>query len=384
MVRVESAADGNKQTHPFCSLLFVFNLIVGFGALSLPRVFLDAGIVLSSVLLFVLAALSFVTASFVIESMAVANAVVTLQGGGTQYAPCAKDDDAESTVWDSSDPTEFTESDCDTLPMADAEAGESGDLAESDGDPVQFAALFSIRTKTELTQMVRIFQPRLSTPFFGILLAYLIGDLAIYATVVGKTLAAFVDSGSEGVSGDGTLRLIILGFGMFVVPLSCLNFTKTTPLQFISLITRGFALLAMAAVAVRRATTVETVELTEISEGAGLGSSLAIRTVGDTVDTPASDEVGLVSGLIFADFTKIPEFIGVAVYSFMCHHSLPSIVTPMRSKRQVLTLLATDYAVIAALYWLLCGSAVQAFGNLQTTGCRAQAGPPCGIHDIYL
>ena len=51
----------------------------------------------------------------------------------------------------------------------------------------------------------------------------------------------------------------------------------------------------------------------------------------------------------------------------MCHHSLPSIVTPMASKRRVLSLVAADYAFIAVLYLLLCGTAVMAFGGVNAT-----------------
>ncbi len=57
--------------------VYVFNLIVGTGALTLPAAFADAGFALSSVILVALAFMSFLTATFVVESMAAANAIKT-------------------------------------------------------------------------------------------------------------------------------------------------------------------------------------------------------------------------------------------------------------------------------------------------------------------
>ena len=60
----------------FAGLIYIFNLIVGTGALTLPAAFKDAGYLLSSVILILLAFMSFLTATFVIESMAAANALL--------------------------------------------------------------------------------------------------------------------------------------------------------------------------------------------------------------------------------------------------------------------------------------------------------------------
>lgn len=57
-------------------LIYVFNLIVGTGALTLPAVFSQAGWLLSLGLIIMLAFVGFVTVTFIIESMACANATV--------------------------------------------------------------------------------------------------------------------------------------------------------------------------------------------------------------------------------------------------------------------------------------------------------------------
>lgn len=58
------------------ALIYVFNLIVGTGALTLPSVFAQAGWALGTVLIVGLAFISFVTVTYVIESMACANAIL--------------------------------------------------------------------------------------------------------------------------------------------------------------------------------------------------------------------------------------------------------------------------------------------------------------------
>lgn len=54
----------------------MFNLIVGTGALTLPFAIAKAGWLLGIVLLIILAFISYMTVTFVIETMACANAVI--------------------------------------------------------------------------------------------------------------------------------------------------------------------------------------------------------------------------------------------------------------------------------------------------------------------
>lgn len=59
--------------------IFVFNIIVGTGALTLPGAFAKSGWMLSLVVIVLLALISYMTVTFVIESIACANAVKTWQ-----------------------------------------------------------------------------------------------------------------------------------------------------------------------------------------------------------------------------------------------------------------------------------------------------------------
>uniref|UniRef100_A0A915BT55 Amino acid transporter transmembrane domain-containing protein n=1 Tax=Parascaris univalens TaxID=6257 RepID=A0A915BT55_PARUN len=55
--------------------ILIFNLIVGTGALALPKAFHSAGCLLGVLLLSISAFMSYVCATFVVEGMAIANAV---------------------------------------------------------------------------------------------------------------------------------------------------------------------------------------------------------------------------------------------------------------------------------------------------------------------
>jgi hypothetical protein len=71
--------DGQKPAdsyYPPIALVYIFNLIVGVGALSMPIAFSQAGYVIGTILICILCALSYVTATFVIEAMAAANALL--------------------------------------------------------------------------------------------------------------------------------------------------------------------------------------------------------------------------------------------------------------------------------------------------------------------
>ena len=62
-----------------------------------------------------------------------------------------------------------------------------------------------------------------------------------------------------------------------------------------------------------------------------------------------------------ANIGGIPNLFGVSVYSFMCQHSLPSLVTPIRNKQNMGLLLAVDYVCIFLFYMLLGLTAIFCF-----------------------
>lgn len=70
----------------------------------------------------------------------------------------------------------------------------------------------------------------------------------------------------------------------------------------------------------------------------------------------------------------LPKMFGVAVYAFMCHHSLPSIVTPIKDKSFVGKLMGIDLLLIYLTYILLNYSAMFAFGAIENQTCDSTPG----------
>ena len=48
-----------------------------------------------------------------------------------------------------------------------------------------------------------------------------------------------------------------------------------------------------------------------------------------------------------------PSLFGSSIYSFMCHHSLPGIITPMKSKKYIYPIMGADFILILILYYLI-------------------------------
>ncbi|KAH9519741.1 hypothetical protein Btru_070794 [Bulinus truncatus] len=71
--------DSGNGYSELVGFLFVFNLIVGTGALTMPAAFREAGWVLSLIVVIVLAFMSYLTLTFMIEAMAISNAKIRFQ-----------------------------------------------------------------------------------------------------------------------------------------------------------------------------------------------------------------------------------------------------------------------------------------------------------------
>ena len=77
-----AGGETNKSTQSFSggtAAVYIFNLIVGTGALALPAAFSSAGWAAGTVLLVVLAIFSYITATWVVESMSACNAILEIQ-----------------------------------------------------------------------------------------------------------------------------------------------------------------------------------------------------------------------------------------------------------------------------------------------------------------
>lgn len=62
-----------------------------------------------------------------------------------------------------------------------------------------------------------------------------------------------------------------------------------------------------------------------------------------------------------ASFIEFPQLIGASIYAFMCHHSIPSVISPIKNKHKILLKVAANFLFIYFLYMCLCTTGAFAF-----------------------
>ncbi|XP_072932151.1 transmembrane protein 104 homolog [Epargyreus clarus] len=326
-------AEAGDQYSVWVGLVYIFNLIVGTGALTLPAAFARAGWGLSTISLVFLAFMSFMNATYVIETMACANAVFKWKRLQFIKRNSIEDHDADEDA-----------------SMSHHSHGDLEDpLVCGDSIPSRY---YSLDKRIELGEMANLFLNKMGrTMFYCTLCVYLYGDLSIYSAAVAKSIMDVVCSTVPSnvtnatdwdnlpcFNATGTAlsytrfdcyRVALLTFFAATGPFVFFNVQKTKYLQFF---TTGMRWLAFA-----------------------IMISMAIHLLighGPQGRPPAFD------------FTGMPTLFGACVYSFMCHHSLPGLISPIRGKNRLGFHLALDYALISIFYLLLAYTGAFAFKNL--------------------
>ncbi|XP_015182465.1 PREDICTED: transmembrane protein 104 homolog [Polistes dominula] len=323
--------NSSDQYSTLVGLIYIFNLIVGTGALTLPAVFSRAGWVLGFSVILILAFISFMTVTFVIEVMASANAIVT-------WRQIQHRKRAMQTLGDSCP----SNSDSEDTPLVTVHT------ASPDKSDTTYR-YYIIHDKIEMGQIASIFFNKFGTTLFYLCLAiYLYGDLSIYGAAVAKSVADIACTYQpqnltcndtipdnevcwEGSTLDrlSAYRMFLTTFIFMLGPFVFFNIQKTKYLQLLTSAMRWLAFTIMIVYAVRK---------------------LIIN--GPRGNPP------------LADVTGIPSLFGACVYSFMCHHSLPALVAPIANKSTLNRSLALDYVLIAFFYLLLALTGAFAFEHL--------------------
>ncbi|XP_058058971.1 transmembrane protein 104 homolog [Anopheles bellator] len=349
------ARGAQAEEYPsWVGFVFIFNLIVGTGALALPSAFSRAGWMLGALAIAVLAFVSYVTVTFVIETMACANAVQNWR-----RLQCIKRDRVVEHDEDSNVET-IVEPAPSEISSDEGNPSEQQQLMTHDANIEQTPlnimycrqTYYSLSSKIELGEMANMFFGRTGRFLFYLCLAvYLYGDLSIYTAAVAKSLrdvmcahnqpanATDADDRSELCWQGGLLtrldvyRLCEVGFAALLGPFALFNVQKTKYLQLLTVLFRWLAFSVMISIAVHR------------------------------LLAPVDDAIPIVPKR--ADITALPYLIGTCIYSFMCHHSLPSLLTPIANKSNLKVLVSLDYALIGVFYLLLALTGVFAFGDIK-------------------
>lgn len=332
---------------PSVGMVYMFNLIVGTGALTMPKAFATAGWAVSLALICVLAFMSYMTTTFVIEAMAAANAQLR---------------------WKHREREEVNESD------SASEYSDDDVIIRGRSDPIESRPILSVQSRgsasdpfdiverVEMGQMASMFFNKIGVNMFYIcIIVYLYGDLAIYAAAVPMSLMEVACGNHSCSTGIVTYkdtdpcwgvirrkdayRIFLAIFTLLLGPFTFFNAQKTKYLQIITSLMRWIAFIMMIVLALLR-----------IGRGQGEGRPPV------------------------ADLRGVPNLFGVCVYSFMCQHSLPSLLTPVSNKRHLGRLLAGVYALILAFYALLSFTGIYCFAadalrDMYTLSFTADCGP---------
>ncbi|KAI1232386.1 hypothetical protein IHE44_0006846 [Lamprotornis superbus] len=175
-------------------LVYMFNLIVGTGALTMPKAFATAGWLVSLILLMFLGFMSYMTTTFVVEAMAAANAQLRWKRMEKRKED-DEDEDSSSGVSDSDVLLQDGYERAETRPILSVQRRGS-------------ANIFEITERVEMGQMASMFFNKVGVNlFYFCIIIYLYGDLAIYAAAVPVSLMQVTCSvtGNHSCSvGDGT------------------------------------------------------------------------------------------------------------------------------------------------------------------------------------
>ncbi|CAH0522629.1 unnamed protein product [Peronospora belbahrii] len=321
---------------PFTGFIFIFNLIVGAGALTIPHAFVNVGIIYGSISLSLLASISYVTATYMIEAIAGVNA---LKRRAREIGTTVSNDGEKLLLDELSD---SDDGDVHTEFMPLVVTNEKQDIPEQElrtrHKKLRFH--FDLSKKIELAEMAELlFSHHGIIAFYACVTVYLYGDLAIYAVAVPKSLReiicprpsadAIVWECSERLNSSDLYRLFVVLFGLLLSPFTFGHVHKTRTLQLVSTVIRhaSFGLMIV---------------LASFGIARGHGRSLA-----DVVSYEKS--------------SNIATFFGVCIYSFMCHHSVPGLIAPVTDKRKVSTILSAAFMAVLSVYFVLSVSATFRF-----------------------
>lgn len=330
--------------------VYVSNLIVGTGALTMPLAIAKAGLWISIPMLVLLCIFSYMTATSVVEVMASSNAIKKRE---------AKRRGVRNPIYEVNSETHASHESIQSL-LDNENHQVRNEIAQvdDDQDPLlprqesRDAELLNIVERIELGEMSKMYFNKVGRfLFYLVIVVYLFGDLAIYAATVPKSMVSILCNNltcvenmslptsnlsapctpgfeSEFLSKHSRrdiYHLVMLCFICLLGPFAFFDVSKTKLLQLFTSALRWTSFISMIVLSI-------------------------IRIAGGHYVTPVG-----------ANFAQIPNLFGVAVYSFMCQHSLPALITPINNKNHVTKMLMGDFFVVLLFYLLLSITAAFCF-----------------------
>ncbi|VDM51073.1 unnamed protein product [Toxocara canis] len=210
----------------------------------------------------------------------------------------------------------------------------------------QISEAYAITKRVEVSTMAGLFMGKYGVLCLNsVVTVYLFGDLAVYTAAVPKSIMNVICQSVNASTEHGAkacydgwpvwlqritvYRLAICAFVCFVTPMVLIGVHRTKYLQLSTSACRWTAFALMIVLAC--------IQL--VREG-----------------SPDPPQVFNIHGF--------GSLFGTTVYAFMCHHSLPSLITPMKSKRHVFFYLILVYALVLTFYLALAISGTFSFEHI--------------------
>ncbi|CAL8072815.1 unnamed protein product, partial [Calicophoron daubneyi] len=144
-------------------------------------------------------------------------------------------------------------------------------------------------------------------------------------------------------------------FALFTGPFLFFNMTASRWLQLCTAGVRWFTFLLLIALGIDRAIVIRTEDVQAFSKLGGGRNILTSSMSNSSIPNPP-----------LARIQGIPTLFGVAVYVFVCHHSLPGVITPIRNKQQLIRRIFIPLFICAlAFNLLLAGTGSAAFEEIK-------------------
>jgi len=158
------------------------------------------------------------------------------------------------------------------------------------------------------------------------LILYTLGTLSVYAVTVPKSLQTFTPT----ILGFDSYYVFLTAFGIIVLPFCFGNFQNTRYLQMVVIVVRLVFFCAI------------------------IFSSLYLMEKDPGSPLPLEDintfEVG-----------GLPWMFGNAIFTFMIHHSVPGLLSPVMPAKDATKAVAIGYVLSLFLYLLMCSIALFTF-----------------------
>jgi hypothetical protein len=373
----------------FVIVAFTANYVMGTGFLTIPWAFYKCGVLLSSLVLFFMIGPSVMSISIVLEAIARANILKTMDSTILSSDTTSHDLELSSERGLELKSLQDTPTENPIIDFTDPEGEqEKGQGTEDTTEPhlLKKVALPLIGNKKyETAELCELFLGKFGKQCYAISISiFLYGTLWAYGTVFASAMVTHVDLGPYSYH-------IFLGvFSLIVIPLSCMELTEQLYLQVALAFCRIIMVCCMVGT-VLYATASPDKDLFHLndSSSSSTSSSSASNITTDTYthlhpgmetnDTDTSEP--LTSSEEFSPFHNIQNdlfrwnglhlMLPIAVYSNMFHHSIPALSEPAADKKQLTAMFTTallaclvSYTLIGIIVSLYFGETILSSSNL--------------------